>query len=268
MITKLGEDSFGRFLTETLEKEGVNTDLVFKTDEANTALAFVSLDENGEREFSFYRKPSADLFLSPEDIDRLDIAEGDILHFGSVDLVDFPVRAAHVEAISSAKASGAIVSFDPNLRYPLWKSAKELIDTVHRFIPYSDILKISEEELFDITGISEEEKAVRALFAGDVQLILVTKGAYGATAYTSQGFVVSVPAESVEKAADTTGAGDTFVGTFLYQLLRDGVQKENLGKLKETLGQYLVYANRAAGCVVQRSGAIPAMPTAKEVFED
>ena len=159
VITKLGNDMFGKFLKETLEKAGVDTEYVRFTDEANTALAFVSLDENGERSFSFYRKPSADMLLGAADVADVSFDTTDVLHFGSVDLIDAPVRKAHDALIEKARKSGATVSFDPNLRYSLWKSKDELLETVRRYIPLADVIKVSEEELADITGEADMKKA-------------------------------------------------------------------------------------------------------------
>ncbi len=261
VVTKLGNDAFGNFLAETLMRENVGTDFVFRTDAANTALAFVARDEKGERSFSFYRNPSADMLLDASEVRAIPFREGDILHFGSVDLCDAPVKGAHIAAIERARRAGAIVSFDPNLRYSLWKSAEELLSTVREFLPLADIVKVSDEELYDITGISCEKEAVLQLFRGEVKLVFVTKGAGGASAYTRETEAWQ-PTDTNVHVVDTTGAGDSFIGTILYQLLGRGI--EGLGK--EELKEMLYRANRAASCVVSREGAIPAMPTRKEVF--
>lgn len=261
VVTKLGNDAFGNFLAETLMRENVGTDFVFRTDAANTALAFVARDEKGERSFSFYRNPSADMLLDENEVKGIPFGKGDILHFGSVDLCDAPVKKAHIAAIERARKAGAIISFDPNLRYSLWKSAEELLDTVRKFLPLADVLKVSDEELFDITGISDEKTAVESLFQGEVKIVFVTKGKGGASVYTKETEAWQ-PTDINSKVVDTTGAGDSFIGTILYQLLGRGI--ENL--TREELSEMLYRANRAATCVVSREGAIPAMPTRKEVF--
>ncbi len=261
VVTKLGKDAFGNFLVETLKREKVNTDFVFRTDSANTALAFVARDAKGERSFSFYRNPSADMLLDEEEIKNVPFERGDILHFGSVDLCDAPVKGAHIAAIAQARAAGALISFDPNLRYSLWKTPNELLAVVRDFLPLADILKVSDDELSDITGISDEKEAVSTLFNGRVKLVFVTKGKGGASAYTRTAEVWQ-PTDTASAVVDTTGAGDSFIGTILYQLLG-----RELGTLSEgELTQMLQRANRAATVVVSREGAIPAMPTRKEVF--
>lgn len=261
VVTKLGKDPFGNFLVNTLAQENVGTQYVFRTDKANTALAFVSRDESGERSFSFYRNPSADMLLEEGEVETIPFKAGDILHFGSVDLCDAPVRKAHSVAIWRARAAGALISFDPNLRYNLWENAEDLLRVVREFIPLADILKVSDEELLDITGIKEEKKAVASLFQGNVKLIFVTKGKGGASAYTK---TVSAwePTDTQSKVVDTTGAGDSFIGTVLYQLL--GREKKPFTQAE--LSDIMRNANRVATIVVSREGAIPAMPTHEEVF--
>lgn len=263
VITKVGKDAFGDFLIDTLKENCVDTSFVFQTKEANTALAFVALDETGEREFTFYRKPSADLFLNEDEIPEI-FQSGDILHFGSVDLVDYPVRRAHLHAIYLARKAGAIISFDPNLRYSLWETKNELLNTVRNFIPLADIIKVSEEELFDITEIKEEKEAINKLFNGNVKLILLTKGEHGSSAYTKRGYFCTVPSKKVIQV-DATGAGDCFAGTFLFQILRDNIT--DVSFLEEHLQKYLFYANTAASIVVTKKGAIPSMPDKTAVFE-
>lgn len=263
VITKLGKDAFGDFLIDILKENRVDTSFVFQTNEANTALAFVALDEKGEREFMFYRKPSADLFLNEDEIPEV-FQSGDILHFGSVDLVNYPVRTAHLHAIYLARKAGTIISFDPNLRYSLWETKNELLSTVRNFIPLVDMIKVSEEELFDITEIKEEKEAVNRLFHGNVKLILLTKGEKGSSAYTKKGYFCTVPSQKVIQV-DATGAGDCFIGTFLFQILRDN--KIDVSSLEEHLQTYLFYANKAASIAVTKKGAIPSIPDEMTVFK-
>lgn len=266
LITKLGEDAFGDFLLEQLSKYGVKTDKVLRTKEANTGLAFVSLLENGERDFSFYRNPSADLLLTDSEINADWFNQGDILHFCSVDLVESPMKRAHVKAILAAKERGGIISFDPNVRLPLWSDPQECRKTILEFVPMAHIVKISDDELEFITGIADEQKALASLFTGDVKVVVLTKGAGGADLhvqnqkYSSAGYSVEVE--------DTTGAGDGFVGGFLYQLMNLDAGQDNLEALvKEHQREILAFANASGALTTTGKGAISALPTKEQVFQ-
>lgn len=158
IISKLGEDAFGDYLIEVLNKTGVDTKNIIRTTKANTALAFVSLTSEGERNFSFYRNPSADMLLSPDEIDETLFERGDVLHFCSVDLIDAPVKKAHLKVIEYAEKNGVIISFDPNVRLSLWNSADDCRQTIKEFIAKAHILKISDDELQFIMGIENEKK--------------------------------------------------------------------------------------------------------------
>ena len=229
-LSQLGDDPFGHKIARELEACGIDLSHLAFTDKANTALAFVSLEEDGSRTFSFYRKPSADLLYSPEQIDPAWFADAFALHYCSVSLVDSPMRYAHLAAIAAAREAGAIVSFDPNLRFPLW--------------PDRDMLR----------------GTLPQLLVGDVQLVVYTCGSSGAHAYTrtAHGFA---PCRKV-RAVDTTGAGDGFIGSFLWQLERDGVTLEKLAKLSKTkLNEYLAFSNQFCGISVQQHGAIDSYPT-------
>ncbi len=277
VVSSLGEDFFGDFLVQTVRQEGVDASFVRRTARAQTGLAFVSLDEKGDRSFAFWHDHAADRLLEPADIP---FAAGDALHFGSIDLCG-PALAAHERAIAQAKAAGALVSFDPNLRYALWSSRSALLDTVARFLPRADVAKVSAEELADIaahlhgktaqrSGAASEAEDARILFCGDLRLLFVTRGAGGAAVYTREGasyFAPACPAACV----DATGAGDAFTGAMLYCLLHPSrlggaavyTRKAAQG---EFLQEVLCTANRAASFAIRRSGGIPAMPTAAEVF--
>jgi fructokinase len=264
MITKLGMDAFGDFLLEQLQQAGVCTDKIKRTNEANTGLAFVSLRSDGERDFSFYRNPSADLLLSETEIEENWFDEGDILHFCSVDLVESPMKQAHVKAIHSAKEKGSIISFDPNVRLPLWSKPEDCRKTILEFAPLCHILKISDEELEFITGISTKIAAIESLLLGDVKAIIYTKGAHGAElflkngTYQSGGYLVDVQ--------DTTGAGDAFMGGFLYKLLENNVRQQNLEVVLETHHEdILSFANASGALTATGKGAISSLPTTDEI---
>jgi fructokinase len=261
-IGKLGADAFGDFLLDTLNNSGVNTNYISRTNQANTALAFVSLKADGNREFMFYRNPSADMLLSEDEIDSEWFSAKDVLHFGSVDLIEAPVKYAHIKAINSIKSKGGLVSFDPNVRLALWNDAQRCRETINDFIPYADILKISDEELEFITGIAEEPMAIASLFIGDVKVIAYTKGSQGAELYTKD-FNIYVPARKV-KVVDTTGAGDAFMGAFLYKISQD---LEGICSLtKDVAYEILDFANKAASISVMRKGAISSLPTLDEII--
>lgn len=254
-ITQLGEDAFGDKIIEELQKWDIETDLIQRTKEANTCLAFVSLKEDGNRDFSFYRKPSADMLLKGEKIEKGWFQDVSIFHFGSVSLGNFPMKEAHKKAITYGREEKAIISFDPNIRLPLWEKPEELCQVVKEFLPYANIVKISDEELEFITGFKTIEEAKEQLFVGNVELILYTEGKNGARAYTKE-IKAAVGGISV-KAVDTTGAGDGFMGSFLYQLERDYVTVDQLPYLaKRQLEQYLEFSNRFSANSVMHKGAI------------
>ncbi|MCM3790915.1 carbohydrate kinase [Domibacillus indicus] len=264
MLTKLGSDAFGDFLLEKLVEAGVETKHIIRTGEANTALAFVSLREDGERDFSFYRKPCADLLMTADEVDESLFHPGDILHFCSVDLVESPMKHAHIKAIDRAKQRGAFISFDPNVRLPLWEDPNACRETILAFIPKAHLIKISDEELEFITGISEEKAAIASLFTGDVKAVVYTRGAAGASLFVNgteiqaDGFAVQVQ--------DTTGAGDAFIGGFLFQLLQAGANLENVSSLLEQRGEEIVrFANAAGAITTTGKGAISSLPSLQQI---
>ncbi|WP_050183554.1 carbohydrate kinase family protein [Domibacillus robiginosus] len=264
MLTKLGSDAFGDFLLEKLTEAGVETKHIIRTSEANTALAFVSLREDGERDFSFYRKPCADLLMTADEVDGALFHSGDILHFCSVDLVESPMKYAHMKAIDQAKQHGALVSFDPNVRLPLWEDPDVCRETILAFIPKAHLVKISDEELAFITGISDEKEAITSLFTGDVKAVVYTRGAAGASLFVNgketqaDGFSVQVQ--------DTTGAGDAFIGGFLFQLLQAGATPETLSFHLEQYGEDIVRFSNAAGAITAAGkGAISALPSLQQI---
>ncbi|MBR3462383.1 MAG: GH32 C-terminal domain-containing protein [Clostridiales bacterium] len=264
MITQLGNDPFGGVITGTLNDAGVDTSYISYTDAANTALAFVSLSKDGNRVFSFYRNPSADMLFAPENVTGEMFEDCYALHFCSVSLGDFPMKDAHRAAVTIARRQGAIVSFDPNLRFMLWDDRSALKKVVWEFLPDCDILKISDEELEFIAGTSSADEAVPLLFTGNVKLVILTKGKDGASAFSLLGSVDS--AVPVVKATDTTGAGDAFIGSFLWCLRSRGIGREDLGNCPlPVIKECLDFANRYCSISVQRSGAIPSYPTLEEM---
>ncbi|MBQ6441822.1 MAG: carbohydrate kinase [Lachnospiraceae bacterium] len=264
MITQLGADPFGDKIENELKHYGIDTSLVKRTEKANTSLAFVALKQDGNREFSFYRKPGADMLYNPEDVKKDFFTEGFALHFCSVSLGDFPMKEAHQQAVKYAREAGLLISFDPNLRKNLWASEEALRNAVLAFLPTADVLKVSDEEIAFITGKETIEEALPLLFAGEVKLVVYTEGAAGARAYTKHA-KASAASEKV-KAVDTTGAGDAFIGSFLYKLAEEGVTAETIGQLtEETLKSMLAFSNTYCGKSVQKEGAIASYPTKAEM---
>lgn len=259
IITQLGDDPFGKKILHELDFYGIDTSAVSFTDEANTALAFVSLKKDGNRTFSFYRKPSADMLLKSEQIKEEWFNDAYALQFCSVSLGDFPMRDAHYKAIEYAKKNHAIISFDPNLRFPLWDDYGKLKSRVDEFIPMSDVLKISDEELEFITGEKDIKDAVPMLLDKGVKLILFTCGSDGAYAFTEKEAAFS-PSLKV-KAVDTTGAGDGFIGSFLWKLKEKNITLDNLDKIDVlTLTECLEFSNKFCALSVQKEGAIASYP--------
>jgi fructokinase len=260
-IGKLGKDAFGDFLVEVLQKAGVGTEYIQRTDKANTALAFVSLREDGERDFSFYRDPSADMLLTEEEINADWFCEGDILHFCSVSLVDAPIRKAHVAAIKAVKAAGGIVCFDPNIRLQLWKDHDEYRKIIRDFIGYADVLKVSEEEIEFITGIKDEKIAIKWLLSFGLKILIITRGRDGVSVYYN-GHQMTIPGYVVN-VADTTGAGDAFIGAFLYKLAEDNSDMDSISE--EEMKRILMFSNAVAALTTTQKGAISAIPSAETV---
>ena len=263
ILTKLGKDPFGNKILKELGEAGIDTSNVVTTDEANTALAFVSLEEDGNRTFSFYRNPSADMLLKENEISDEMFDDIFALHFCSVSLGDFPMKDAHRAAIEKARAKGALISFDPNLRFPLWKSEEDLRAAVKEFIPKADILKLSDEEIAFITGKDDIDDAAAELFEQGVKLIVYTRGKDGAVLKTAN---ASGQAAGVAvKAVDTTGAGDAYIGSLLWYLKSIGVTVKDLTELTEAeLSEGAAFANKYCAVTITKPGAIPSYPSLQE----
>lgn len=256
LLTKLGDDAFGHHIIEELQKYHINIDYIKLTQEYDTSLAFVSLAKTGERDFKFYRKTAADLQFSTIDIPDDILDNVGIIHFCSVDLVESPMKEAHKKLISMAKQQNVLVSFDPNLRFSLWDDLTLLKQTVQEFIGYSDIVKISEDELEFITGKNNIEEAVFDLFSAGCKLVIYTKGGNGASIYRNNE-LVQTKGHFVD-VKDTTGGGDSFIGAFLHCILK--ANKLDLTTIKlDELQQYLDFANSYAAYTVTQFGALSAM---------
>lgn len=264
IITMLGKDPFGDKIVNELIGFGINTDYVKRTNAANTSLALVALDENANREFSFYRNMGADMLMSEDDVDKNWFMDAYALHFCSVSLGDFPMRRAHNKAIKYAKENGLIVSFDPNVRLPLFDDHEYLKNVIHEYIQYADILKISDEEVEFIFGNKDIEENLDYLFDQGVKLLVYTSGKDGAVVYTKN--VVAHSKGIKVNAVDTTGAGDGFIGCLLYQMAKENVDLEQINILtEEQLKTYLDLSNKFCSISVTKEGAIASYPTTEEL---
>lgn len=260
LITQLGDDGFGDYLVKTLRGAGVDVSAVLRTDKAPTGLAFVSLHADGEREFLFYRTPSADMLLEPESVGSLWFKKGDILHFCSVALNSEPMRRSHRQAVEHARNHDMLISFDVNLRFPLWPDKEELRRTIFDFIPGVQLLKTGCEELMFLTGLGHDESIASMLER--VPALLVTYGKNGA-ALNMRDRCVFHPGYGTP-AVDTTGAGDAFIGSFLASLLE--TDAEAIQSIDDkSIYAILERAHAVASLVVSKKGAINAMPDSAEV---
>ncbi len=259
-IGKVGNDSFGQMLVDTLRSKNVDVSGVVMSDEFKTSLAVVSLDERGERSFSFYRKNCADVNLKKEEINSDLIKSADIFHFGSVSLTDEPSFSAVEYAVKLAKENGAVISYDPNYRPLLWNNKNEAVAKMRRLLKYVDIIKVSEEELEIITGQSDPHRATDLLLDYGVKVVLVTLGENGAFYKTSKlnGWCEGTR----DGVVDTNGAGDAYLGAFLSRF----TTLENfINNTDNCLEEANSFACIAAGISVTKSGAIPSMATKADV---
>ncbi len=258
-VGKVGDDFLGHMLGETIEALSIDaTGLVYDAD-AKTTLAFVHRKENGDRDFSFYRKPGADMLLREDEVDENYIASAKILHFGTLSMTSEGVRKATKKAVAIAKEHQMLVSFDPNLREPLWDSLEEAKEQILWGMSQCDILKISDNEVAFMTGDQDIESGFQKLQKmTTAKLIFMTLGKDGSLACAG-GNVVRVLGRAMEQVVDTTGAGDTFMGCCLHYVLKN--QKDTLAYSDAELEELLQNANYTAAEITQVKGALKVMPT-------
>ncbi len=259
---KVGDDQFGHMLRRVCTEAGIGMDGLVVDPDAHTTLAFVRTAENGDRDFSFYRDPGADTLLTAEEVSPDLVAGARIFHFGSLSLTGEPVRTATQKAVALARESGAAISFDPNLRPPLWDSLEEARAQIAWGLARSDVVKIADNELLFLTGETDFDAGVARLRADfpNLRLITVTAGAAGSYAYY-QGTRTFQPGLTLGGVIETTGAGDTFCACVLDFLLEH--PWETL--CEETLTQMLRFANAAAYLVTTRRGALRSMPDPEQI---
>ncbi|QCD88461.1 fructokinase [Vigna unguiculata] len=255
-VGKLGDDEFGHMLAGILKENDVRSDGINFDQGARTALAFVTLRADGEREFMFYRNPSADMLLTPEDLNLELIRSAKVFHYGSISLIVEPCRSAHLKAMEVAREAGCLLSYDPNLRLPLWPSPEEARQQILSIWEKADVIKVSDVELEFLTGSDKiDDESALSLWHPNLKLLLVTLGEHGSRYYTKN-FHGSVDAFHVN-TVDTTGAGDSFVGALLCKIVDDQSILEDEARLREVLK----FANACGAITTTKKGAIPALPT-------
>ena len=261
-IGKVGDDIFGRMLRDTIRAAGIDDTGLLTDMSARTTLAFVKTLPGGDRDFSFYRHPGADMMLRADELPEELIRNARVLHFGTLSMTHEGVRAATMRAVELAKTGGALISFDPNLRLPLWKSEEEAKEMISWGLGQCDILKIADNEVRFMTGQTDLDAGADILRQKypDIRILNVTSGADGSCCY-HEGRRVSVPAFRLGGTIETTGAGDTFCAGVLHYVLGHGIS----GLAEEQMTEMLRFANAAAYLVTTRKGAIRSMPEKPEV---
>lgn len=260
-IGKVGDDQFGMLLKDTIQSIGIHADYLKLDKEVHTTLAFVHTFPDGDREFSFYRNPGADMMLTEADVDTEAIQNTDIFHFGTISMTHEEVRKATKKAVETAKENGVLISFDPNLRPPLWSSLELAKEQMEYGFSMCDILKISDNEIEFVSQMKDYDAGIRYLQEKyQIPLILLTMGKDGSRAYYKDLRVEK--AGFPQKAVDTTGAGDTFCGSALNYILEHDFTQLT----EEQLGELLTFANAAASLITTKKGAIRSMPEKEDVL--
>mgnify|MGYP000761333539 FL=1 len=262
-IGKVGKDMFGRQLRQAVESVGIDTRNLMEDEEVHTTLAFVHTFPDGDRDFSFYRNPGADMMLTKEEIQEDLIRSSKVFHFGTLSSTHEGVREATRYAIDVAKEAGCLVSFDPNLRPPLWKTLEDARKEIEYGLSKTDILKISDNEVEFLCGTSDYDEGAKMLIEKyNIPFVCVTLGKDGSRAYY-KGMRVEVPGFVQKNTIETTGAGDTFCGCMLHYIIQHGLEDLT----EENLRELLTFANAAASVITTRKGALAVMPSKEEVEE-
>ncbi len=264
LLGKVGTDAFGKMLLGTLKKAGIETRGLLTDDRYFTTLAFVTFDQHGDREFSFSRKPGADTMLTFDELDLSLIDEARVFHFGTLSLTDEPARSTTYQAVAYAKAQGKLITYDPNLRKPLWHSLEEAREQLIWGLTQADVVKISDEEVEFLFGLGVQEGAEYILNHFDVKLVFVTCGADGCW-FQNRRARGQVPGITGLKVVDTTGAGDIFGGSAVWKLLQTGEKPEELEE--DALRDIAAFACTSASLSTTRSGGISSVPAYSEVIE-
>lgn len=262
-IGKVGNDQFGNSLKNVLDNLGIGTKNLYLDDEIHTTLAFVHTHEDGDRDFAFYRNPGADMMLTEDEVNEDEIKSAKIFHFGTLSMTHDGVKKATKKALSIAKSAGVIISFDPNLRPPLWDSIDNAKEQILYGLSVCDIVKIADNEIQFVTGCDDIEEGARKIKEKykNIKLLLATLGKDGSIAYYDNK-VVRVKPFINENTIETTGAGDTFCACVLNYVLENGL--EDLSE--EDLSSMLTFANGAASLITTKRGALKVMPEKEEVL--
>lgn len=260
-IGKVGKDMFGRQLKTAVEAVGIDTRNLMEDEEVHTTLAFVHTFPDGDRDFSFYRNPGADMMLTKEEIQEDLIRNSKVFHFGTLSSTHEGVREATRYAIDVAKEAGCLISFDPNLRPPLWNTLEDARKEIEYGLSKADILKISDNEVEFLCGTSDYDEGAKMLIEKyNIPFVCVTLGKDGSRAYY-KGMRVEVPGFVQKNTIETTGAGDTFCGCMLHYIIQHGLEDLT----EENLRELLTFANAAASVITTRKGALAVMPSKEEV---
>ncbi len=261
-IGKVGNDGFGHLLTKAVQEQGIDTTGLVYDNDVHTTLALVLKKENGDRDFAFYRNPGADMNLKEEEVNESLIASSSIFHFGTLSLTDESVKMATQKAVKAAKENGLTITFDPNLREPLWRSLEEAHEQVAWGLQQADVVKISDNEITWFTGMDNYDEGIAFLQKEypNLKLICLSMGGDGSKA-VYRDIHVAYPAFLQEATIETTGAGDTFCACMIHTVLENGIDHLDEEKLKEMLK----FANAAASLVTTKKGALRVMPTKEEV---
>ena len=263
-IGKVGQDGFGNLLADTVREAGIDIRGLKRDPEIPTTLAIVNTFPNGDRDFSFYRKPGADLLLRADELDEDLLRSCRIFHFGTLSLTDEPCRSATIRALEIAREAGAVISFDPNLRPPLWSSEDAAREQISWGLGQCDVLKIADNEILFMTGEEDFDRGAAILQARypNIKVLNVTAGGDGSHSYYGE-YKVFEPACKLGGVIETTGAGDTFCACVLNYVLEHGLD----GLTEKNLHEMLRFANTAAYIVTTRKGAIRSMPEPKAVWD-
>ena len=262
-IGKVGADAFGQMLIQAVRARGINTDNLLTDDVVHTTLAFVHTDREGDRSFSFYRNPGADMMLRWDEVHQEMLGDTRIFHFGTLSMTERQIGNVTKKAVERAKSEGALISFDPNLRPPLWKSLEDAKDKMWYGIGQCDILKISDDEIYFLTGTQDINRGIEIILSrSNPRLVCATMGKNGSKAFCNGKSVFCEPFLRND-TIETTGAGDTFMACVLNTVLEKGLEALSEKELLEMLR----FANAASSIITTRKGALIVMPEKNEVLE-